>query len=162
MRSGAATPKSKSGFKIQTWHIVVLVTCLTVAALYHGVNVVKDSYTVKPLKIYQETFENPPAHVNDLTGGGSLSGYFDLWLHFKCPSNDMKLKNADQYQKMQVVEDPRRWFDSTVPDQANALEGDNNQLELYYSTQRTATNVANHWLLHNIKTTDYYYRNWGY
>jgi hypothetical protein len=159
MRSGAATPRSK--FKIQTWHIGAILVCITLAGLYHGMNVVKDSYTVKPLKVYEEAFENPPNHVTDLTGGGTLSGNFDIWLHFKCPTNDMKLKKESLFQKI-LAEQGRRWFEANVPDQAKGLEGDINRLELYYGTWRTATTVSNYWLLHNKATADYYYRSWGY
>jgi hypothetical protein len=144
-------------------HLFVILGVVLLGAVgWYTYKTLFDRYEIKPERIFEEEFEENVAHVSNLTGGGRISGDFDVWLHFKLAGRAADLKQKGEFKpNEQDKEFARRWFYEKAPDPSI----DNTQYKYLKYLQRTdnrSQSVDQEWFLYNWKTDDQYYRKWGY
>lgn len=123
-----------------------------------------DQYTVRPAKIFTDTFNEKVEVAENLTGGGNISGNFDYWIHFKLPGRLAEIKHKEEFQEVEADKEmARRWFaeQETPPSEALSVKQFNN-LKFYKRVLNETQSVTSEWLLRNWRTDDQFYRKWGY
>lgn len=131
---------------------------------FFGYRVMFDRYTIKPVKILEEAFDERPASVTDLTGGGNMEGSFDYWIHFKLAGRTAELKKKDEFKPNEADKEmARRWFAEVMKPASPSLEiAQYNNLKFFKRVDSQTQSVSTEWLLHNWRTDDQFYRKWGY
>ncbi len=143
--------------------IILLIAVLGFGG-YYTYRVLFEGYTLKPAKIFSEAFEEKPESITGLTGGGTISGNYDYWIHFKLPGRAAALKiQADFVPNDADKEMARRYFAGVeTPSDPSMGVTEFNNLKFYNRVKNETQSVSSEWLLHNWRTDDQYYRKWGY
>jgi hypothetical protein len=118
----------------------------------------KEAYTVYPQKVFTEYFTNPPSRISNLIGGGSLSGYFDVWIRFDCP-DVVRLRNSKLFKKDAPDRVSQWWVENHSDEQGTRNYHD---LECWTMSEHPdPVTIINGWLLCNAKTNRCWFRVWG-
>lgn len=145
--------------------ILTIVSVIIIGlALFFGYKISADQYTVKPEKIYAENFRDDISKISDLTGGGKISGDYDLWIHFK-QDTLAGFKGRKEFEETPAdMEMARRWFAENTPlkDDPSLGPTQRQYLKLYNHMESLDTKLDHEWLLHNWRTNDHFFRTWGY
>lgn len=141
----------------------ILAVVVVAAAGFYVYRVLFDQYTLKPEKIFSAAFNDNVSSVSDLTGGGNISGSFDVWIRFKLIGRNVDFKSKNWKVNEIDKELGREWFYNTqkAPDPSMATTEFNN-LKFYENIESTSTNITHEWYIRNIKDDVQYYRRWGY
>lgn len=146
--------------------IALVVIAIVGFIAYYGYTVMHEQYTVNPSKIFKQTFTEDPASssIVDLTGGGSISGDYDYWLHFRLVGRRAGLIKDSEFkeEKGPDREVARRWFAEKLPDTLGAKDTQRQYLRFFHRVDSTTANISHDWLLYNWRTDDHYYRKFGY
>jgi hypothetical protein len=122
---------------------IILVVAIIGFAIFYTFRVMGDAYT---------------------TGGGSISGDYNIWLHFKLPGRRAGLVKDSQFQEIKGADQEvaRRWFAEKLPDSLGAKETQRQYLRYFHRLDSTSANISHEWLLYKWRTDDHYYRRFGY
>lgn len=143
--------------------LALLVVAVIAVVGYMVYKIGFDGYTVRPEQIFAETFTDLPTQIEDLTGGGTKSGSYDVWLKFKTPGRMAVLKNKDDFKKDDADQElARRWFaEHLTKPPVKSLE--NSQDWKFFKCVKSETqSISQEWLMYNWKTDENLYRKWGY
>ncbi len=142
---------------VKAWHLFVLLLLLLILGSYYVGGVMREAYTVRPAKIFRQSFTNDIQDVQELQGGGQLGSYFNVWLTFKCPKG-AHLKEASRFGNS-FAGQAQMWFRDR--ELGSDLQNPDDLELLARSDHDSVVSIINEWLLHNKKTGQYYFRSWG-
>ncbi len=150
-------PKSKQILMVVAFFAIA-------AALYFGYKGFSKQYTVDPKKIFTDNFNEDVDMVQDLKGGGNISGNYDVWIHFKL-DHRAKIKGTKEFDESPAdLVVAQEWFAKNTPyaeDPSLSIQ-QRRFLKVYNHLTSTDTQLEHDWLLHNWRTNDHYFRAWGY
>lgn len=141
--------------------LIALAIAIIGFGLYYGYRVMSDKYSVKPEKLFTDTFEDNFTSVSNFKGGGEVSGSHDTWLYFKM-TKEATLRNKDQFTGEDREEVARRWFIKLFPESEGLKPVNYQYLKLKSRIDNQADHINHYWYLYNWRTDEHYYRDWGY
>ncbi|MBX9668021.1 MAG: hypothetical protein K2X93_10400 [Candidatus Obscuribacterales bacterium] len=143
---------------------VILALVVLGAVGFYVYRVLFDQYELKPEKVFTQAFNDNVSSVSDLTGGGTISGTFDVWLRFKLVGRAVEFKSKNWKLNDVDKELGREWFYSHCQKTPDPSLGniEFNNLRFYENIESTSTHITHEWYIRNLKDDIQYYRRWGY
>ncbi len=146
-------------------HLFAILAVVVIVAIgFYVYRVLFDQYTLKPEKVFTQSFNDNVSSISDLTGGGSISGAYDVWIRFKLVGRAVEFKSKTWKLNDIDKELGRDWFYTNCqkpPDPSMATTEFNN-LRFYENIESTSTHITHEWYIRNVKDDVQYYRKWGY
>ncbi|HEY9758055.1 MAG TPA: hypothetical protein V6C97_23010 [Oculatellaceae cyanobacterium] len=140
--------------------LIGLGVILAIGAIIYGVMAFQKAYTVDPKQVFEEYFTNQPDRVQNLTGGGQLGGYFDIWIYFESP-DIIRLRSPEWSRDQENVHRIATWWSLNHPAQSEFVNDLGNiQAWKMYRHPDTVEIFNAEYLVHTKKNL-YWLRIWG-
>jgi hypothetical protein len=140
--------------------LIGLVAIILIGCAVYSVMAFQKAYTVDPKQVFTEYFSNQLDRVQNLTGGGSLGGYYDIWIYFESP-DIIRLKSDDWVQDRENVHRLATWWSDNHPAQSEFINdmGSIQAWRLYKHPDQTQ--ILNGEYIVHTKKNRYWLRVWG-